>query len=210
MKLMSFIFRPRSPNRPQSDAERSIGSNIQALPSMSPHISQVANDQATLGAPPNLHFQSEKNMDPNPSRSRNIARQARANCWPWELSALFISLTSLMAIILILYLYEGRSLSNLPDGISINAIIAILSTAMKAALSVPVAEAISQAKWDWFHPQGRSLADMEVYDQASRGPWGALRMLANVRWRYIMFSISRSQTNIFSDIFLPLVQSWLY
>lgn len=97
-------------------------------------------------------------------------------------------------IVLILYLYQGRSFLDWPYAISINSLIAIFSAVMKAALFVPVAACVSQAKWDWFHrQQGHTLADMEIYDQASRGPGGALRMLTEIRWRYLfsLFSIRR-------------------
>ena len=207
---MASIHRPRSLNGTQSNVAPSIRSNIQALPSISPHNSRALSDQATVGPSPNPHFHSEMNLEPTPSKSKNLLRQARTHWWPWELLALFICLTSLMAIILILFSYEGRFLSDLPHKVSINAIIAILSTAMKVALSVPVVEAISQAKWDWFHDQGRRLYDMEVYDQASRGPWGALRMLASVRWRYIMSLSPIAKLTIFLGIFLPLAQLLLY
>lgn len=95
-----------------------------------------------------------------------------------------------MAIILILFIYNGHPLLDLPRVITINAILAIFSTSMTAALSVPLALSISQAKWNWFHDDqggGKPLSDLEVYDQASRGPWGALVMLAKIRWRCSLY-----------------------
>ena len=91
-----------------------------------------------------------------------------------------------MAIILILFKYNGHPVLDLPRVITVNAILAICSTTMTSALSVPIALSISQAKWNWFHDdqgQGKPLSDLEVYDQASRGPWGALVMLGKIRWR---------------------------
>ncbi len=89
-----------------------------------------------------------------------------------------------MAIVLVLYLYEGNDLSDIPQAFTINTILATFSTTMTAALSVPLAQAISEAKWDWFQ-RGREkpLSDMNVYDKASRGPWGAVQMLGKIRWR---------------------------
>ena len=89
-------------------------------------------------------------------------------------------------IVLILYLFQGRSLLDWPCPITINSLIAIFSTVMKAALSLPITASVSQAKWDWFHQEGgQALADLEMYDQASRGLWGAVRVLTEIRWRYI-------------------------
>lgn len=91
-----------------------------------------------------------------------------------------------MAIILILFIYNGHPVLDLPRIITVNSILAIFSTSMTAALSVPLALSISQAKWNWFHDDQdgvKPLSDLEVYDQASRGPWGALVMLGKIRWR---------------------------
>ena len=102
--------------------------------------------------------------------------------WIKELSALLISLLSLLCIILTLRIYDGRPLPKWPLSITINSMVSIFSTIMGMTLLVPLTEGISQAKWLWFrnyHP----LSDMEVYDRGSRGPWGALEMLWIVRWR---------------------------
>lgn len=43
-------------------------------------------------------------------------------------------------------------------------------------------EGIGQLKWQWFktsHP----LYDLQKYDEASRGPWGALKLLRSIRNR---------------------------
>lgn len=95
-----------------------------------------------------------------------------------------------MAIILVLSLYNGHPVLDLPRVINANAILAIFSTSMTAALSVPLALSISQAKWKWFHDDqggGKPFSDLEVYDQASRGPWGALVMLGKIRWRCSLY-----------------------
>lgn len=38
---------------------------------------------------------------------------------------------------------------------------------------LPVAEGLSQAKWLHFSAKPRALNDLEMFDRASRGPWGA-------------------------------------
>lgn len=102
--------------------------------------------------------------------------------WMKELGALLLSFSSLLCIILILRIHEGRPLPDWPLSITINSLVSIFSTIMGMTLVVPLAECISQAKWLWFqhhHP----LSDMEVYDRGSRGPWGALEMLWIFRFR---------------------------
>lgn len=126
---------------------------------------------------------------PENSRSRpgdSGLLRALSHDWIFELTFLLIAILFLIAIFLILLLYNGHLISDLPRVITVNAILAIFSRSMTTALSVPLTLSISQAKWDWFHDdQGgcNPLSDLEVYDQASRGPWGALVMLARIRWR---------------------------
>ena len=103
--------------------------------------------------------------------------------WLWELCATVTSLLSLVAIVLILRLHEGRPLPAWPLSITINSLISIFSTIMRWTLLVPIAAGIGQAKWHWFQ-QYHTLGDVEVYDQASRGPMGALKMLWCIRWRW--------------------------
>lgn len=103
--------------------------------------------------------------------------------WLWELCATMTSLISFLAIILILRLHEGRPLPDRPFSITINSLVSIFATIMKAAMLVPIAEGISQSKWLWFQ-QHHALQDIEIYDRASRGPWGALKMVFNIKWRY--------------------------
>lgn len=123
-------------------------------------------------------------MEKGSKRTRAMGRWSRlaTDWWIWELSAMLSSLISLVAIVLVLRLHEGRPVPDWPFSITINSMISIFATIMSATMLVPIAESISQAKWQWFQ-QHHALKDMEVYDQASRGPWGALKMLWRVRWR---------------------------
>lgn len=184
---LTVLDRPQSRHESRfedvADAER----NLTALPPMPLHHSARIVSQSTLGPSGNPNPQPEKGAKPIARKSRNSFKHTCTSCWIWEILALLVSFLALTMIVLILYLYQGRSLVDWPYAITMNSLIAILSTIMKAALFVPVAASVSQAKWDWFHRrEGQTLADMEIYDQASRGPWGALRMLAEIRWRYII------------------------
>jgi hypothetical protein len=60
-----------------------------------------------------------------------------------------------------------------PSGITLNTAVAGFSAIIKAALIMPVSEGISQLKFLWFR-RTRTLADLEDFDNASRGPWGSL------------------------------------
>jgi hypothetical protein len=52
-----------------------------------------------------------------------------------------------------------------------------------AALIVPTTEALVQLKWDWFHGISQAMWDFEIFDKATRGPWGALLLLYRTKGR---------------------------
>ena len=56
----------------------------------------------------------------------------------------------------------------------------LFATIFKAALLLPVAEGLGQLKWNWFR-KPRPLADITIFDSASRGPRGALQLILKGR-----------------------------
>ncbi|KAI8317435.1 hypothetical protein K4K59_006696 [Colletotrichum sp. SAR11_240] len=46
-------------------------------------------------------------------------------------------------------------------------------------------ESLSQYKWNWYKKSPRPLADFRVFDEASRGPWGSLKLLVTTKGRII-------------------------
>lgn len=103
--------------------------------------------------------------------------------WLWEISAAFASICCLVAIIAVLFTTHEKPLSAWHFLISPNALISIFSTLSKAALLVPVASCIGQLKWIYFTKSPRALEDIQTFDDASRGPWGALTFLWSVNVR---------------------------
>jgi len=103
--------------------------------------------------------------------------------WWFEFTSWYISALCLAAILVVLIKYDHKPVPLLPFGITINAIISVLSGVLKSALLIPIAEAIGQLKWNWFRGISRDLTDFEVFDEASRGPWGSLVLLVRTRLR---------------------------
>ncbi|CAM1508163.1 Fc.00g050110.m01.CDS01 [Cosmosporella sp. VM-42] len=99
--------------------------------------------------------------------------------WRYELLSLLFSILAFVAIIIFLRVYEGKTLSQWGLPISLNAVVSILAGVFKGSIAIPITEGISQLKWIWFSNQYRSLADIEVYDLASRGPWGSFLLIVN-------------------------------
>lgn len=105
--------------------------------------------------------------------------------WTLELLAAICSIACFVAIVAVLEAYDGRESPSLSFGITLNAIISILSTTAKSSIMYGIGAAIGQAKWDWFNDEARyhNLRDLEHIDEASRGPLGSFRMFFTpTRW----------------------------
>lgn len=105
--------------------------------------------------------------------------------WSWEIVSCVIAIGSLAGIIVVLYVFDGQSTPDWPYGITLNALISVLVTVMKAAMAFPITEALSQLKWSWFN-EGNKLSDLALLDAASRGAVGAVVVLFKFIPRYVL------------------------
>lgn len=64
-------------------------------------------------------------------------------------------------------------------GVTLNAMVAVLSTMSKAMLAFTLSESLGQAKWIWFSWQQRTLNDVNLIDTGSRGPLGCFKILGH-------------------------------
>jgi hypothetical protein len=100
--------------------------------------------------------------------------------WWWESGAVLVAIASASAIVGILIRIDGRSIASWPYSIQPASLVAVFSSIAKSTLLVPVAVCLGQLKWSYFE-KSRELAHMQVFDDASRGPWGALVLLWKTR-----------------------------
>jgi hypothetical protein len=74
--------------------------------------------------------------------------------------------------------YDGEQPPQWSLGITLNTHIAFFSSIAKLAFIIPVVEGLGQLKWLWFTSQdGRALEDFELFDQATRGGLGCIKLL---------------------------------
>jgi hypothetical protein len=105
--------------------------------------------------------------------------------WLWELLSWSMSALCILGIAVLLAYWNERAVpDHWPSGITLNAYIAVLSGIAKYALAVPVEASISQTKWHWFAQEARPLMDLEHFDDASRGPFGALKLMFRIKFKY--------------------------
>ena len=105
------------------------------------------------------------------------------NWWAWELIAGYTSILSLISLHGLLRPYDGRPPPPLRWGITLNAIVALLSTVMKAGILSIIAESLSQEKWNRYKSakENLPLLDLQTFDYASRGGFGSLALLWRLR-----------------------------
>ncbi|UNI23442.1 hypothetical protein JDV02_009259 [Purpureocillium takamizusanense] len=101
--------------------------------------------------------------------------------WGAEIVCVVFSILCVVAIIIILSRVDGQLLSSWTIAVSPNAVVAVLSTAAKAAMILPVTESISQLKWLFLKRRALGPEHLQQFDNASRGPWGALKLLWHAR-----------------------------
>ena len=90
--------------------------------------------------------------------------------------AILGSVLSMLAISILLMHYHEKPIFDW-NGLTFNAIIAVLSVISKAMLAYALSESLGQAKWIWFSLQERPLNDIDLIDIGSRGPLGSIRIL---------------------------------
>ncbi|KAF6808051.1 hypothetical protein CMUS01_13976 [Colletotrichum musicola] len=123
---------------------------------------------------------SKESRESDPDRGFTKHENARETpTWRiWHLEALssLLALSCLVAMAVILAIYQRKPLPEWPDVISINTLIAVFTAVFSASLILPIAEGLGQLKWTWFN-KPRSLADVKLFDDASRGPWGSILLV---------------------------------
>lgn len=130
-----------------------------------------------------------------------MAIGASSTLWVAEIAGIVGSISFLLALAVVLATYDGKPVFDW-HGVTLNAIISVLSTASKASLLFVVEELISQWKWIIFTSEERPLADFDRIDSASRGPLGSLKVLWMRRTMYalsILYTILQFSDSYFNS-----------
>ncbi|KAK2041977.1 hypothetical protein LZ31DRAFT_442935, partial [Colletotrichum somersetense] len=106
----------------------------------------------------------------------DAAPESAWEVWWMEIFSSILALGCIIALVVVLSIYQGQPLSRWPKLISVNSLIAISTAIFKASLILPVAEGLGQLKWNWFN-RSRKLGDLVLFENACRGPWGSLLLL---------------------------------
>lgn len=139
---------------------------------------QAADEPSTTST-----FGTDKDQRPLLRASTTFYDRIITDWWWWELFSCLVSICCCAAIVGVLLYYDGKPQPQyLVPGVTLNAYISVFAAVAKAALILPVSEAIGQLKWLWFKEEA-NLYDFYTFDGASRGPWGALMLLGRTKCR---------------------------
>lgn len=158
---------------------------------------------------------TQSSLDITQKLERNLAHlNASDNIlkrWLYEVISWSISALSMAAIVGILVFCNSKALT---ESSSLLTTISVLSKIASAALILPTSEALGQLKWNWFHGnKSKEIWDFEIFDKASRGPWGSLMLLLHTKGRSlaalgaILTLLLLANDNFFQQV-VDLPQRW--
>ena len=205
------LMSPRLPQAPQANADNQqldgssisvplAGSNIDIENANTADLARVriaTGDSIGVQVPPNtpsandtiLHNRTGAEnpllAKPLSVKTRCMAISNLTSWWYLEIVSAISSLICVVGVCAVLLRLDQTPLNEWMNKMHIqpNTLASILMTIAKAALLLPVAECISQLKWIYFQEQARRLDHVDLFDRASRGPFGALQLLWGLKYR---------------------------
>lgn len=103
--------------------------------------------------------------------------------WWWEIGGALLSIICVGLVLVVLFEANDCALAAWPLWIQPNSLIAVFTTVGKSGMMIPIASCISQLKWRHFELRANRLSHLQLLDEASRGPWGSLMLLSDIRIR---------------------------
>lgn len=186
---------------PTQHAERDFEQNSDAANTSSCNISEVTTqilEDASTGEherPNQEEPIATTSLLPEPKQPSPFAKEPRSRLsrylsdwWLMESLSWVICALSIIAIVIILRVYDQKRLPQWPLNITINTAISVFATISRMGMLELVTVSISQLKWVWFTKRAQQLSDFDTFDQASRGAWGSLLLIVRLRGLYIHLS----------------------
>lgn len=128
--------------------------------------------------------------------------------WWREILAIMLSIASLLSTAGVLFAYQNQPLSSWNFRYLPNTVVSQLTTISRSALMLSTASCVSQLSWLHIQEKPRALSELQTFDNASRGPAGAIAMLA-FPTRYRIPALIGSLITIATLLMEPFVQQVL-
>lgn len=200
--LSDVLVSPPSSSRTLSFRQPSLRSRTSSNATITANsmFLQPYNDNA--GSPP-------ISITPTPSGKHAASHWRRRlhGWWYWELSGVALSIGCIVAIVALLPRLDNKPLARWNFIMAPNTLISTFITVAKTSMLLAVAEGMSQLKWLYFQEDTRSLARLETFNDASRGPWGSLRFLMSRKGTKSVFLASLGAMIVFIALAMePMAQ----
>lgn len=148
-------------------------------------LPQHANsDRASNNSPQSPINESSSPTGMTASKSSRQAKKPFA--WSLELGATLLSIACMSAIIAILKSQDGMSLASWNFPASLNTILSILGAISRASLAFAISACLGQQKWNWLRRKNDTARTFQIFDEASRGPWGSGRLIFHLYARFVV------------------------
>ncbi|KAK8920784.1 hypothetical protein VCV18_008087 [Metarhizium anisopliae] len=141
-------------------------------------------DDLTPKKPESTHFMIQEDDYDKKSLSKRRPKQYFL-LWASEASWCLVASLLLGLLVFALLQFDGKAQPKWPLGLSLNTLIAFLSTICRCIMIHPIAEGLLQLKWNWFAGKGRPLRDIRLFDKASRSSWASIKLATRLRGRCV-------------------------
>ena len=116
--------------------------------------------------------------------------------WMWEFLAMVVSIGAIIALIVVLKDADQQQQQPWMIGntqLTLNTVISIISTIIRASLLVMVSGALNQSPWNWFAQRehghnnwsGQPLKDLDTFGGAANSSLASLKLLYRTKFRCI-------------------------
>ena len=120
------------------------------------------------------------------SRKLSLYDRYILDSWWFEFLSWLLATVLLLALLILLGKFKGKSLSEWHSNLSLNTIIAVVSQLVQMVLLVPIASSISQLQWLWYRNR-KPLKDISYFQDASTGLMSSLVLLYKRRASLIVW-----------------------
>jgi hypothetical protein len=121
--------------------------------------------------------------------------------WAWEYLASVVSVAATAGLIVTLAVMDGKKVPSWGIAgakITLNAIVAAISTVIRTGLMIVVGGAMSQNAWNWYASQrageapntGKPLKDLDAFADAGTDPFAGLKLIWRTKGRYGIFPMA--------------------
>lgn len=133
---------------------------------------------------PNHHAQPVEPMTRATASNILIRMKMCACLWTWEILGIAASLASLIILIVLVSRISDTPLQNWTFYFQPSTVVSALGVVCQITLTCSTTVCLAQLKWIyyWHSKKARKLEDLQIFDDASRGAWGAVIFLMHM-WR---------------------------